>query len=74
MTKEPSKFGEAGPYMSLLFKIGTLVLCSVLGGFLIGLWLDNYLETQGTLMIAGAIMGVVIGFYMTYREIMKLND
>jgi len=56
---------EAGPYLG----IGTSFAASVLLGFGVGYWLDRRLGTTPWLLLVGATLGLVAGFYQFYLTV-----
>lgn len=62
-------YRELGPYMGL----GTELMASVLGMVLLGYFLDEHFHTSPWLLLAGALTGMVGGFYNFVRELQKLG-
>lgn len=58
---------EAAPYLG----IGTGLAVSVLLGVGAGYWADNQLGTSPWLLLAGAALGTVTGFWHVYRTVMR---
>ena len=53
------------------FYIGTCIV----GGVLVGLWLDEKLSTRPLFLIGGLLLGLVVAFYGVYRMVRPLmND
>ena len=50
---------KAGPYLSL----GTTFAAAVVLGLGAGYWLDGWLGTTPWLTLAGALLGLTVGFY-----------
>ncbi len=75
MPKEKKKQGLAetyrtlGPYMGL----GTELAASVVGMLLIGYFLDKHFNTSPWLLLTGAAVGMIGGFYNFFREVQKLG-
>jgi hypothetical protein len=65
---------ELLPYLHLIISIGAGVVVSIVGGFLIGLWLDRWLGWQGVGSIAGIGIGVVVGFVWLYRKVTDITN
>ena len=62
-------FGQAGPYLSLGLEFAiTLLLLIFLGRFL-----DKRWGTEPWLLLAGAILGFVIGFYHLIKTLSRLS-
>ena len=62
-------YRQLGPYMGL----GTELAVSVAGMLLIGYYLDKQFNTSPWLLLTGAAIGMIGGFYNFYREIQKLG-
>lgn len=58
-----------GPYMGL----GTELAASVVGMLLIGYFLDKHFNTSPWLLLTGAAIGMIGGFYNFFREVQKLG-
>ncbi len=58
---------EAAPYLS----IGTSLAVSVLLGVGAGYWADSRLGTSPWLLLAGATLGTVTGFWQVYRTVIR---
>ena len=56
-----------GPYLN----IGWMFLASVGLGLWVGHWADNRFGTQPWLFIAGAVLGIVVGFYHFIVTVMR---
>lgn len=70
MSEDKSRGEKKGPGL-LLISVGTMLSSMVISGFLLGYWLDAWLETQPIFMLLLGAMGVVGGFLKVYR---LLND
>jgi len=62
-------YRQLGPYMGL----GTELAASVAGMLLLGYYLDQRLNTSPWLLLTGAVIGMVGGFYNFIREVQKLG-
>ncbi len=62
-------YRQLGPYMGL----GTELAASVAGMLLIGYFLDEHFNTSPWLLLTGAAIGMVGGFYNFIREVQKLG-
>ena len=71
--KKRQSLGEAyrqlGPYMGL----GTELAASVAGMLLVGYFLDEHFNTSPWLLLAGAAIGMIGGFYNFIKEVQKLG-
>lgn len=45
------------------FSIGWELVVSVLGGFLVGQWLDKKLKTSPWLVLVGSLFGITVALY-----------
>jgi F0F1-type ATP synthase assembly protein I len=68
-----SKMGDAGPYFSLLIKIGTTMVANILLFFSLGLALDKWLDLNGIPVFVGVFLGVGIGFYYVFKAVQNLE-
>ena len=68
-----SRFGSMGPYFNLLIRVGLIMVVSIAVFFMCGLYLDRYFQLQGVPILVGVFVGVGVGFFMLYREIMKMD-
>jgi ATP synthase protein I len=59
--------------VGLALSAGTAVLASVLGGTLLGYWLDGWLGTQPWLLVTGVVLGTAGAFTWLYRMMAKLQ-
>lgn len=57
----------------MAYAAGLAIFFSVLAFLGIGWLLDRWLETSPWLMVAGIILGSIIGFYEFIRIVSKLN-
>ena len=56
-----------------VLKIGFVAILSILAGFSIGYYIDTKLQMKTPIfMIIFTLAGVAGGYYMAYREIMKI--
>ncbi len=62
-------YRQLGPYMGL----GTELAASVVGMLLIGYFLDEHFNTSPWLLLTGAAVGLIGGFYNFFREVQKLD-
>jgi len=54
--------------------IGWYISLTILGGILLGRWLDSKLGTEPLLLIAGLFLGLIIAFYGAYRMMPRPDD
>jgi ATP synthase protein I len=62
-------YRQLAPYMGL----GTELAGSVAGMLLVGYFLDKHFGTSPWLLLVGAIIGFIGGFYNFIKEIQKLS-
>jgi ATP synthase protein I len=62
-------YRQLGPYMGL----GTELAASVVGMLLVGYFLDQHFNTSPWLLLIGALVGMIGGFYNFFREVQKLG-
>jgi len=65
-----AKSKTKGPGL-LLISVGTMLSSMVVAGFLLGYWVDDWLETPPVFMLVFGGMGLVGGLLKVYR---LLND
>ena len=58
---------------SRLSSVGIELSVAVIGGLLLGWWLDEQFETTPTLSLCGIIFGSVVGFWGLYR-VLKMYE
>jgi len=68
-----------GPDRQKIFKsflstlgIGWVVVAAILGGLLLGHFLDQRLDSSPVFLIIFLLVGIGAGFYGAYKQIMKL--
>jgi F0F1-type ATP synthase assembly protein I len=50
-----------------LTGIGWYIAASIVGGIMLGWWIDGKLGTSPLLLLIGLLLGTVVAFYGTYR-------
>ena len=55
-----------------LVGVGWYVAVCIVGGLLIGLWLDNTLDTIPVFTLGGIVFGTVLAFYGIYKMVLPL--
>jgi len=58
-------------YLTLITQLGLTVIISILVLFLIFLYLDRKLHTNGILMVIGIVVGVLTGILSAYQMLKK---
>lgn len=69
-----NKKNEGTAHLFLISKIGLFVIFSILIFFGAGLWLEQRYPTGGMWILFGVCLGVALGFFRTYKEIMNMQD
>ncbi|PPD59078.1 AtpZ/AtpI family protein [Dehalogenimonas etheniformans] len=54
--------------------IGWYISLTILGGILLGRWLDGKLNTEPLLLIIGLFLGLFVAFYGAYRLMPRQYD
>lgn len=60
--------------MGLMFQVGGLIICSVLGSLFLGMWLDRRLGSAPCLMIVLVMIGFALAVVGAYRLATKLSE
>jgi F0F1-type ATP synthase assembly protein I len=60
--------------MGLVFQIGGLIVCMVLGSFMVGFWLDRRLRSAPCLTFVLVIAGFVLAVVGAYRIATRLSE
>lgn len=55
-----------------LVGVGFFIGGSILGGVVVGLWLDSRFNTEPILVIVGLLLGVAVAFYGVYQMLLPL--
>jgi len=64
-----SSYRKAGPYIDASWQLAGAVAL----GTLLGWWLDKKLGTSPWLLVAGALFGIGVGFYLFFKILMALG-
>ena len=64
-----SSYRKAGPYLDASWQLAGAVGL----GTLLGWWLDKKLGTRPWLLVAGALLGIGLGFYLFFKILMNLG-
>jgi|ERR1700693_1330198 ATP synthase protein I len=64
-----SSYRKAGPYIDASWQLAGAVGLGTLAGW----WLDKKLGTTPWLLVAGALFGIGLGFYLFFKILMHLN-
>ena len=68
------KYGEAGKCISLLMKLGVVMVSSILVFFGVGYVIEKKFPFKGLWLIGFTILGVFGGFFLMFKEINKTLD
>ncbi len=60
--------------LALAFSVGTVISSSIIGGILLGYFLDRWLGTEPWLIVTGVILGTVAAFWNLYRIALRLGS
>ena len=63
-------YRAAGPYLSLGIEFAAAVLLCLFAGH----WMDGKLDTSPWLLLVGAFLGAVAGFYNFFRSVIRLQE
>jgi len=63
--------GQTLPTLALIGQLGLIMVTCVLGGFLLGAFLDSRLHSTPILTIVLILAGVAAGMMAVYRMVMK---
>lgn len=55
-----------------LVGVGFFIGGSILGGVVVGLWLDRQFNTEPILVIVGLLLGITVAFYGVYQMLLPL--
>jgi len=64
---------EIGKYISLLMRVGSMMITSIILFFGAGLFLCKKFELPLILLIVFTLLGVATGFYLMIKEINKVD-
>ena len=60
--------------LGLALQVSSVVLCSVLGSILLGMWIDLQLKSAPCLTLVLMVIGLSLAVFGTYRLIKRIND
>lgn len=58
---------------ALAMGVGTMITSNIVGGLVLGYWLDRWLATRPWLLLAGILLGTVGAFLGVYRILSRLD-
>lgn len=59
--------------LALALSVGAVITSNVVGGLVVGYWLDRWLHTAPWLIVAGLVLGAVGAFAGLYRIMSRLK-
>ncbi len=69
--RDPGGIGGSGGLWNLAFTSGLTLLAGLFVGYYGGQWLDGRLGTTPWLTLVGTILGIVAGFRVLLRDILR---
>ena len=60
--------------LGLALQVSSVVLCSVLGSVLLGMWIDLQLKSAPCLTLVLMVIGLSLAVFGTYRLVKRTND
>lgn len=66
--------GKAFGYFALFTEIGFVLFVTTLGGALAGRWLDEQLDTNPLFIVAGFLLGALLGAVADWRLISRFLE
>jgi F0F1-type ATP synthase assembly protein I len=65
---------QPGPSkIALAFSVGTVITSNIVGGVVLGYFLDRWLKTDPWLTVTGLLLGTVSAFIALYRIMDRLG-
>ena len=69
MTKKPES-----SKMSLAFSVGGILTSNIIGGIVLGYFLDRWLGSSPWLVVVGLVVGTINAFWRLYRVMLQLGN
>ncbi|MFV2064546.1 MAG: AtpZ/AtpI family protein [Chloroflexota bacterium] len=66
--------GKAFSYFALFTEIGLVLFVTTLGSALLGRWLDGILDTSPLFVVAGFLLGALLGALADWRLISRFLE
>jgi len=63
--------GQGNRSIMNLMTVGTLLVACIIGGYLLGSYLDRRLGTSPWLVVAGVFLGTAAGFVELFRTVSR---
>ncbi len=60
--------------LALVLQVSSIVLCSVLGPILLGVWLDHTLGSRFWFTLIFMVIGLGLAVFGTYRLAKRINE
>ncbi len=57
-----------------LSGLGFYIVACIVGGIVLGVWLDKVFDTRIIFLLVGLLLGSVLAFYGTYRMVAPFLD
>jgi F0F1-type ATP synthase assembly protein I len=70
----PDGRGQSMAALALIGQLGFIMVACILGGFLVGMYLDRQLGTSPLVTILALLAGVAGGMVAVYRLVVKSID
>jgi hypothetical protein len=70
--KKNAKYGEASQYITLITKVGSIMVIFILSFFLIGVFIESKIDLHGFVIIGFTILGVIGGFWFMFSSILNM--
>jgi len=55
-----------------LIGVGFFISTSIIGGVVVGLWLDGKFNTEPLLVLAGLLLGLIVAIFGVYEMLLPL--
>ena len=68
------RFNKSSPKWILYSSMGLEIGLSVVVGFLIGTWLDEWLETAPWFLLIFGIAGIIAGYRSMFRMVKRMQS
>ena len=55
-----------------LIGVGFFISTSIIGGVMVGLWLDSKFDTEPLLVLVGLLLGLIVSIFGVYEMLLPL--